>query len=101
LRKYNFLKKLGLSDKKINTLAHLLILNQKTIQNNNHFLRNLGIAPQKIVKNWTLLSLSPETIKHKRNFLKNEIGLTDKKITSIAELLGSDQSTIKKNRKFG
>ena len=95
---YNLLKRIGLSDDKIASQAHLLGMNPETIERNYKRLSDLGLKDDKIASRADLLGMNPETIE--RNYKRlSDLGLKDDKIASQAHLLGMNPETIERNYK--
>ncbi len=93
---YEALKRMGLSDSKIASHAHLLGMNPDTINRNYQILSTLGLSDSKIASKAELLSRNPDTIN--RNYQRlSTLGLSDSKIALHAHLLGRDPDTIDRN----
>lgn len=94
---YEFLKKIGLSNGKIATHAHLLVIDLDSIKRNYKILSdNLKLSDGKIATHAQLLSMNPDTIE--KNYQRlHDLGLSKKSIATNAQLLGINPDTIERN----
>lgn len=95
---YKVLKRIGLSNKRISTLASLLGKGAETIEGNRKRLSDIGLSGKKIATHAQLLSMNPITIESNYRRLLG-LGLSERTICVNAGLLSMNPDTVESNYK--